>query len=199
MSDRKPIDDFLIKIESEYENEVMLGDTKIILTSVFEDPFQLLKTAQVIAVPSVHNGIDANVGDHIFFSHLILKNSFDYNNNVAPNDFLIDPIEKIYRVPARLVYAYTSGDDFFVPEPFFICKPILVEDEVLDSGIFIPGNNEEIKQLGELVYMNQSMKDEGYEKGDKIIFSKDSEYEMKVFGERMYRMRQEWILAKYEE
>lgn len=198
MSLMKPIDDFLVQVEHEYEHEAEIGGSKIMLTSVFEDPFQLCKTAKIIATPSVDNGITAQVGDLLFFSHLIMKNSFNHQNEAAANDFLIDPVDKIYRVPPRLIYAYTINGELFVPQPFFICKPVVVEDEVRPSGIFLPGNNKEIERLGELEYINESMMNNGYKKGDKIVFSKDSEYEIKVFGERMYRMKEEWILADYE-
>lgn len=194
----KPIDDFLIKVESEYEHEALIGGTKIVLTSIFADPFQLCKTAKIVAIPSVKCDITAEVGDYLFYSHLIMRTAFDHHNNEVANNFLVDPVDKIYRVPPRLVYAYTKGSELFVPEPFFICKPVLIEDKTTESGIFLPGNDKEIERLGELIYINETMQKKGYKKGDRIVFSKDSEYEIKVLGERMYRMKQDWILAKYE-
>jgi co-chaperonin GroES (HSP10) len=46
--------------------------------------------------------------------------------------------------------------------------------------------------------MNDEMKKMGLKKGDEVIFSKNSEYDMKIEGDKLLRMRNFDILAKVE-
>ena len=74
-----------------------------------------------------------------------------------------------------------------------------VEDEsnyVTESGIYMKPEAEDEELYGYVEYMNKELKDWGVKKGDEVIFSKNSEYDMEIEGEKLLRMRNFDILAK---
>ena len=76
-----------------------------------------------------------------------------------------------------------------------------VEDEsqyITKSGIYTKPEAEDEELYGYIEYMNDEMKNMGVKKGDEVIFSKNSEYDMQIEGEKLLRMRNFDILAKVE-
>ena len=82
----------------------------------------------------------------------------------------------------------------------FVKQKTESEDSIkTKSGIFIKPEVEDITLHGNIVYMNDWLKGQGVEIGDEVIFSENSEYDMKIEGERLLRMRNEDILALYND
>jgi co-chaperonin GroES (HSP10) len=76
-----------------------------------------------------------------------------------------------------------------------------VEDEseyMTNSGIYTKPEAEDEELHGYIEYMNDEMKSMGLKKGDEVVFSKNSEYDMQIEGEKLLRMRNFDILAKVE-
>jgi len=183
--------DFIIKVDYEYENKIKINDQTLILTSVFDDPFQLVKSAVIVETPVVGNRIKAKKGDYLWFSYLILKHNLDRHYNKIANEYVISEYDKTYRVPEGFIYAYTLNGEFVVPDPYLFVKP-LDRGEIKRGNIILPGEKNEMPQIGTVKYSCDKKQE-----GKTVIFSKDSEFEIKVFGERLYRMKQDWIIANY--
>ena len=69
-----------------------------------------------------------------------------------------------------------------------------IEDEsnyMTKSGIYLKPEAEDEELYGYVKYMNDELR-----KGDDVIFSKNSEYDMEIEGEKLLRMRNFDILAK---
>ena len=118
------VTDFLVKVDTEYESSIKINKQTLLLTSIFEDPFQLVKSAVVVSRPIAKAEIKADKGDVLWFSHLILRRGWDANMGYFPSDYLVNEKEKIYRVPQNMIYAYIHNEQFIVPEPFIFVKPI---------------------------------------------------------------------------
>lgn len=191
------INDYLIKVESVYEEKAIIGGKEIFLSSIFEDAFQQYKYAKAISKPLDSHGVKADVGDYIFFSHLVFRDEFGPDQQKIPNQYLVDATENIYRIPPHMVYAYIHDGEIHMTPPFVFVKPIKKHEEITKAGIIIPDLEEEINQIGIVSHIHPEVKN--FKVGDTVFFEKDSEYEVKAFGEKYYRMREEWLLAVYEE
>ena len=55
---------------------------------------------------------------------------------------------------------------------------------------------EKKEQIGKVKYVNSKSIDDGFKPGDMVMFIKDADYEMEVEGEKLFRMRNQDILAK---
>ena len=76
-----------------------------------------------------------------------------------------------------------------------------LEDEsnyMTKSGIFTKPEAEDEELYGYVEHMNNDLKKMGVKKGDEVVFSKNSEYDMQIEGEKLLRMRNFDILAKIE-
>ena len=71
-------------------------------------------------------------------------------------------------------------------------------DMKTSSGIFLKSEAEDITLHGYIRYMNDWMRDQGMKEGDEVVFSEDSEYDMKIEGKKLMRMRNFDILAKVD-
>ena len=73
------------------------------------------------------------------------------------------------------------------------------EDDIkTDSGIYFKPEAEDITLRGYVRNMNPWLKEQGIKKGDEVLFSTNSEYEMKIEGKKLLRMRNQDILAKVQ-
>jgi len=112
---------------------------------------------------------------------------------------LIDWIEKenIYKVHWQQIYARVRDGELKMLHHWnFVKQKTESEDDIKTaSGIYFKPDVEDITLYGNIVYMNDWMKDQGVVEGDEVVFSENSEYEMTIEGEKLLRMRNEDILA----
>ena len=77
----------------------------------------------------------------------------------------------------------------------------IVEEESdikTDSGIYIKSEIEDVLERGVVKHPSERLSEMGVKVGDKIVFTKNSEYDMDINGEELLRMRDIDILAVYE-
>lgn len=72
------------------------------------------------------------------------------------------------------------------------------DDFKTKSGILIKPEMEEIELHGYVRHLNKELKELGVKKGDEVVFSENSEYDMDIMGKKLMRMRNFDILAKIE-
>ena len=73
------------------------------------------------------------------------------------------------------------------------------EPEQTESGIFLETSASEVELHGRAVIINDWMKDQGVEKGDRVMWTENSEYDMDIEGTKLLRMRNIDVICKYEE
>ena len=139
-------------------------------------------------------------GDIIYFHHFVpvSQTMHSYYESQA------EEVEgrKMYKafIPEQ-VYGYTRPGENTVHmiSHWNFVEPIKITPEKTDSGIFLTAfEEEEVFQEGILKYINDDLKALGCKPGDRVRFSEDSEYEMNILGQRLWRMRNEDILAMIE-
>jgi co-chaperonin GroES (HSP10) len=94
---------------------------------------------------------------------------------------------------------YKRGDSDWVSiDPYCFIKPIIKEEEdskgfnLLSSESSFKGR---LDKVGIVAYPSKELTSQGVKKGDKVRFSKNSEYEFEVEGELYYKMSTKDVLA----
>ena len=107
--------------------------------------------------------------------------------------------ENIYKVHWKQMYARVRGGKLKMLHHWnFVEQKKESEDSIkTKSGIFTKPEVEDITLHGNILHMNGWLKEQGVNIGDEVIFSENSEYEMTIEGKKMLRMRNEDILALY--
>ena len=102
-----------------------------------------------------------------------------------------------YFIPLTEVFMYDSGNGWEAIDPFCFVKPIKEEQGTgFQLSLKESSYKGRVHQHGIMWYPNKSLKEQGVERGDKVLFSKYSEYEFKIDGELYYKMKTKDVMAK---
>ena len=119
----------------------------------------------------------------------------------APADFL--PHLKLYLISPKSIYVIQRGDDIIEVDPYCFIEPYNTKqvDESKYKHVIIPEsvNNIESDKLGIVRYGCKSLRDRGINEGDLVGFTRYSKYEFPIKGDRMFRMKAEWIIYKVKD
>jgi hypothetical protein len=85
---------------------------------------------------------------------------------------------------------YNHKNQWYSHDRYCFVKPI----DKKDSFMFKRGNEEPL--MGEMVYPNSYLQEQGVGQGSQVSFQPDSEYEFEVDGEKLYRMFDHQITLK---
>ena len=183
---------FLIKVEKPYEDTIELKNGKRIILNYTFDPLKHARQyGTVYQVPDwLPKGLelDVKIGDKVYFHHMITASTGNVSvdkkfSNSSSQDLISDnkvrwlDEENLYSVHWDFMYAR-------------------VRDE---TGIFLKPGVEDIELYGYIRHLSDWMKDQGIKEGDEVVFSVNSEYDMKIEGDVLLRMRNQDILAKVED
>ena len=112
---------------------------------------------------------------------------------------MYDKEKGYYTCPKDFIYARVRDGELKMLGNWNFVKPIKEEGPKTASGIYTTPNAEvEVFQQGILTYMSEGMSKLDVKIGDRIGFSKNSEYDMEVEGETLYRMKDKDILYTVE-
>ena len=172
--------DFIVEpVGERYDNELKIGDKKLVLNSKIESHKFINNKAKVISVPIAFK-TPIKVGDQVIIHHNVFRIYYDMKGRPrkSPNFFK----DNIYFIDPSQFYLYHNGEKWNSVDDFCFVKPISIENKYLHQE----GNEE---NTGIVVYSNNSLRGMGVEENSKINFSKDSEYKFVVNNETLYRMR----------
>jgi len=191
----RPIRDyFFVKVEKTHEDTIELNGRELFLETSYNDMQYARQYGIVVGVPTaLSNGISMDVkeGDKVYCHHFLIseENRLTYHDE-----------EKVFKVHCSHVYARVRKGKIKMLNHWNFVKQ-KVEDEskyITDSGIYMKPEAENEELYGYIEYMNDEMKEMGLKKGDEVVFSKNSEYDMNIEGDKLLRMRNFDILAKIE-
>lgn len=195
-----PIRDIIIKVPEAYNSSLTLKSGLVLfLDQNIKQAKDTIRYGEVLSVPGDID-LDIKIGDTLFVHHGIVVITVMENQPDIDSSFMIDKEERLYRVPMDrswpLAYAVIRGGIFMCLEGICFIRPL--KTKKYDTSIYIPGNEKELKHLGEVVYSNRGLRAKGVMEGSKVVFSKNSEYQFSVDGEELYCMFDRWILCIYE-
>jgi chaperonin GroES len=190
----QPLSNFIwVEVEKSHENSTFIKGKnnekiELYLDSSFEPEFNARQHGTVYAVSKNVKGVEA--GDKIYCHHFLVSES----NRVK---FIDDKL--VYKIREPFVYAIVrNGKIKMLNNWVFVEQVKETEDDCkTESGIWFKPNPHEEELHGVLKHSNNELFEQGVKLGDRVIFSTNSEYVMKIEGEELMRMRNEDVLAIY--
>jgi hypothetical protein len=184
----RSIYEFIIKPkQGRYNNEKKIGDKTLVLNTSIEDHKLVSKEAIIVSVPLAFKTI-LKVGDEIMVHHNIFRRWYDVkgksrnSGQYFRDDLYFCKIDQLYLYKKENKWL-SIGDRCFI-------KPIK-NDDYLTSDI-------EQKHIGILKIGNSSLEALGINPGDLVGFRAGREWEFIVDGQRLYCMKSNDIILKYE-
>jgi hypothetical protein len=178
----KGIYTFVVKPKGgRYNNIKKIGDKELILNTEIAKHEFVNREAIVTALPLAIK-TDIKVGDTVIVHHNVFrrwhnikgeeKNSGSYYN------------EDTYILDEEQIFAYNSGDGWKPLKGYCFIQPLKETNLLL---------NEKEKLSGVVIYSDGTV-----EKNSLVSFKAVGKYEFVIDGERLYRVRSNKILIKYE-
>jgi hypothetical protein len=180
--------DFIITPKNKrYNNEKKLGDKSIVLNTSIEDHKLVSKQAIIISVPLAFKTI-LKPGDEIMVHHNIFRRWYDVRGNERNSGQYFK--EDLYFCKPDQLYLYKKDQKWFAIGDRCFIKPIKNNDHL--------SMDLEQKYIGILKISNSSLEALGISPGDLVGFKKGREWEFIVDGQRLYCMKSNDIIIKYE-
>ncbi len=177
-------DTFLIRVQSDRINTGIagIGGKEIIIDSDYNKYKHTTQIGIIHACPikitkQYLYDTELNVGDTVAFHHFVCQADHKIEDGV-------------YRAEYFHLYALLKDSSVEPLEDVIFVEPILESEDSLYAGnIRIKSHQENIKQCGIVFAASKKAKAMGVRDGDKVFFSKDADYKMKLIDKVYYRMR----------
>jgi hypothetical protein len=184
----KSLGQFVIKpYANRYNNEVKVGDKSLITNTSIEDWKSISKEAIVLAVPLAVK-TDIKVGDKVIVHHNIFRRWYDVRG-VEKNSSTFFK-ENMYFASTDQIYMYQQKGIWHTNLEYCLVSPIKETD-------FLKVDKEK-ELVGILKYGNKSLEALKITPGDLIGFTPNSEFEFVFDDKRLYCMKSNDIVIKYE-
>tara|TARA_R110000744_G_scaffold5972_1_gene21101 strand:+ start:745 stop:1350 length:606 start_codon:yes stop_codon:yes gene_type:complete len=185
----KSVYDFIIEpIGKVYDNSIHIEDQELVLNTSIEKHKFVNNRAKVISTPLAFY-TPINIGDEVIVHHNIFRRYYDMKGKEKNSSKFFK--ENWYFCQVDQVYLYKRlntwkafGDRCFVMP--------LKNDNDLEL-------EKEKKLIGILKYGNKSLEDAGISEKDVVGFTPNSEFEFIINGDRLYCMKSNDIVIKYEQ
>jgi len=180
---------FIIKPlnNSRYNNEVKVGDKKLIVNS---DNFQhqfVNREAKVLAIPSASDTY-IQVGDTVIVHHNIFRRWKDIRGKEQNSKSYYK--DDMYFVFDDQIFLYKNKDTWKANEGFCFVQPIKSND--------IFSEDKERPLIGIMKYPDEYLIKAGIKAGDLVGFKPNTEYEFIIDNQKLYRIFSNSITVKYE-
>ena len=184
----KSLYDFMVKpVGNEYDNEVAVGDKKIILNTKIESFKFVNNIAEVIEVPTAYE-TPIKKGDLIVIHHNVFRTFYDMKGvkKKSRSSF----VDGLYFCALDQVYLYKRNNKWNSINNRCFIKPLKIKD-----GLEVV---KEQKLIGILKIGNSSLEALGINEGDTVGYTPNGEYDFIVEEQRLYCMKSNDIVIKYE-
>lgn len=180
--------DFIIKpIGERYNNKVKVGDSELIVNTSIETFKAVNKLAEVVAIPLAFE-TDIKVGDMVVVHHNIFRRFYDIKGKQKNSRSYFK--EDLYFASADQIYLYGKSGNWKALNDRCFVKPIKNKSSF--------SLQKEQNLIGILKYGNSSLNELKINPGDLVGYKPYGEFEFIVDGERLYCMKSNDIVIKYE-
>ena len=179
---------FIVKpVGDRYDNKVKVEGKELILNTKIDSFKSVNNLAEVVAIPLAYS-TDIQVGDLIIIHHNVFRRFYDMKGKQKDSRSFF--MEDLYFCDLDQIYLYKNdkkwksfGDRCFI-------KPLKNIDHLkLDK---------EQRLIGILKYGNSSLETLKINEGDLVGYTPFGEFEFVVEGQRLYCMKSNDIVIKYE-
>ena len=184
----KSVFDFIIKpVGKRYDNEKKIGDKSLVINTTIESYKSVNNIAEVVETPLAYD-TEIKVGDIIVIHHNVFRRFYDMKGNQKDSRSMF--IDDMFFCNADQIYLYGKSGNWKTFNNRCFVSPIKNTDSFsLDK---------EQKLIGILKHGNSSLEALGITPGDLIGYTPGGEYDFVIDGERLYCMKSNDIVIKYE-
>jgi len=179
---------FIIKpIGKRYDNELKVGDKKLIINSSISSHKFVNRKAEIVAIPLAFE-TELKKGDKVIVHHNIFRRYYNQKGkSVNSGKYFKDDM---YFASEDQIYMKQVGNSWSTLKDYCFVKPIVDKDSSSSS---------KLKEcVGIVKYGNNVLEALKINKGDLVGFKKNREFEFLIDGEILYCMESNDILIKYE-
>lgn len=180
----KSVDKFIVHLPKKVKDTIKLGDTEIYMETKFNEFEHRYNYATIVATPSKYE-MDAKEGDILYFHHHIVVEASHF---IGDDHYFVsyDP-EGGYGSQS---YAYErDGVITMFADWIFVTAEEQEKEEKTESGLFVP-KAKQMPSEGNVLIANQELESWGVKVGDRVGFTKNSDYLMQLNdGRKVWRMR----------
>ena len=162
-----------------YNNTKKYGDVDFIVNTSEEAHKFSNRHAEVIEPPIGYDGPILK-GDILLVHHNVFKFYNDsYGERRSGKSFLKDDL---FLLDPDQFFAYNRGGEWYGYDRYCFVKPVPTEESYMYKSF----SNEPL--MGEMVIVNDCLKEYGVKKGDRVSYKPKQEYEFRVDDEVLYRL-----------
>jgi hypothetical protein len=184
----KSLFDFIVEPYGQrYNNEIKIGDKSLVINTQVESFKSVNNIAKVLATPKAYNTI-IKKNDLIMIHHNVFRRFYDMKGKEKNSKSYFK--DNLYFVQPDQIYLYKRQDKWKAFQDRCFIAPIRDEIEI--------HNWLEQDLMGVLKYGNNTLKTLGIEEGDVVGYKPFGEYDFIVDGKRLYCMKSNDIVIKYE-
>ena len=181
----------LIELEKETEDSKVLDNgTEIWLDTEIDRlwharQYGTIRFAAKGGAKRVEDNIQLEEGDRVYFHHFVIDSLIELDG------------DKFYKADINQIYAKEDKDGNIVMlQDYIFVEPVTNSDQLETKSGIITGTEEEIDNQGIVKHINQfTEKVIDMKVGDRIVFTKHSNYKMNIGDAKYYRMRDYDALA----
>jgi hypothetical protein len=171
-----------------YDNKVSVGNKELIINTSIESFKSVNNLAEVVAIPLAIENTDIKVGDLVIIHHNVFRRFYDIRGKQKNSRAYL--MEDLYFCELDQIYLYKQDDKWNTVGDRCFVKPLKNIDHFkLDK---------EQRLIGILKYDNSSLNELKINRGDLVGYKPYGEYDFIVDGERLYCMKSNDIVIKYE-
>lgn len=179
---------FIVKpVEDRYNNKKKVNGEDLILNTNIESFRYISKEAIVVATPKAFK-TDIKPGDKVIIHHNIFRRYYDIKGKEKNGSTYFK--DDMYFVNMDQVYMYEKNKTWYTNLEYCFVKPI---KEINPYSL-----EKEQKHIGILKYGNKTLKALKINTGDLIGFTPFGEFEFIIDNERLYCMKSNDIVIKYD-
>lgn len=211
----KPIRYFIVKVDKPVNDTIHVAGEDMYLDTRFNEFAHRAFDGEVMGVPERYD-TGVSIGDTLYFHHHVVLggNHMVYGNrqlNTATDrkGQFVYADKNLYYVTwdggydpfSCQAYAYKSketGEVRLLGDWIFL-TPATQEDELESEVLEIVQTKKTYNQYGYVKYSSTKLEELGLSPGDKVFIQKNSDYEMEINGERLYRVLLTHIYAQVQE
>ena len=179
---------FIVKpVGNRYDNEIKVEGGNLVLNTKIESFKSVNNLAEVVAIPLAYS-TNIKVGDFVVIHHNVFRRFYDIKGKQKNSRAFF--MNDLYFCDIDQIYLYKRDDKWMSFGDRCFIKPLKNIDHLkLDK---------EQRLIGILKYSNSSLKALKIDDGDLVGYTPNGEFEFIVEGQRLYCMKSNDIVIKYE-
>lgn len=191
----RSIYDFFVRLPKAFNDEIQMGDTSLYLDPKFNEFKNRKMEAEVVAIPEKYK-TNVKVGDTLYFHHHVVIAGNGRGQVVKDDIYYIrfNP-NNGHACQAYAFKCQDTGEVELISDWIFLVPEEQKNEEVTESGIVVSTKKPKYNQFGYVLYDSPRVQELGLKSGDKVMIMKNTDYEMEVDGQILYRVHMDDIYA----